>query len=176
MKKILFVGSEALPFAATGGLADVLGSLPAALMREDPELDVRVVIPMYQVVSEKYKEKSRLVSEFTVQLAWRRQYCGVWEYRLGNVTYYFIDNEYYFKRPSLYGSYDDGERYAYFCKAVMEMMPHIDFFPDILHCHDWQERAVRHIPLPQVQVSRGLLEDEVGLHDSQYRLSGNIQL
>lgn len=138
MKKILFVGSEAIPFAATGGLADVLGSLPAALMREDPELDVRVVIPMYQVVSEKYKEKSRLVSEFTVQLAWRRQYCGVWEYRLGNVTYYFIDNEYYFKRPSLYGSYDDGERYAYFCKAVMEMMPHIDFFPDILHCHDWQ--------------------------------------
>ena len=138
MKKILFVGSEAIPFAATGGLADVLGSLPAALMREDPELDVRVVIPMYQVVSEKYKEKSRLVSEFTVQLAWRRQYCGGWEYRLGNVTYYFIDNEYYFKRPSLYGSYDDGERYAYFCKAVMEMMPHIDFFPDILHCHDWQ--------------------------------------
>ena len=101
MKKILFVGSEAIPFAATGGLADVLGSLPAALMREDPELDVRVVIPMYQVVSEKYKEKSRLVSEFTVQLAWRRQYCGVWEYSLGNVTYYFIDNEYYFKRPSL---------------------------------------------------------------------------
>lgn len=137
-KKILFVGSEAVPFASTGGLGDVLGSLPAALRREDPELDVRVVMPMYQTVSEKYKDKSRLVAEFTVQLSWRRQYCGVWEYKLGSVTYYFIDNEYYFKRPSLYGSFDDGERYAYFCKAVMDMMPQIDFIPDILHCHDWQ--------------------------------------
>lgn len=144
MKKILFVGSEAVPFAATGGLGDVLGSLPAALMRENSgavikdKVDVRVVIPMYQVVSQKYKEKSRLIAEFTVQLAWRRQYCGVWEYKLGEVTYYFIDNEYYFKRQSLYGSFDDGERYAFFCKAVMEMMPKIGFMPDILHCHDWQ--------------------------------------
>lgn len=137
-KKILFVGSEALPFAATGGLGDVLGSLPAALKKADNNTDVRVVIPMYQVISEKYKEKSTLVVEFTVQLAWRRQYCGVWKYDHNGVIYYFIDNEYYFKRPSLYGSYDDGERYAYFCKAVMEMMPLIDFMPDILHCHDWQ--------------------------------------
>ena len=138
MKKILFVGSEAVPFASTGGLGDVLGSLPAALKREDKDTDVRVVIPMYQSISEKYKEKSKLISEFTVQLSWRRQYCGVWEYKLGDVTYYFIDNEYYFKRPSLYGSFDDGERYAFFCKAVMDMMPQIGFIPDILHCHDWQ--------------------------------------
>lgn len=138
MKKILFVGSEAVPFASTGGLGDVLGSLPAALKRENKDTDVRVVIPMYRTISEKYKEKSRLVAEFTVQLAWRRQYCGVWEYTLKDVTYYFIDNEYYFKRQSLYGSFDDGERYAFFCKAVMEMLPVIDFVPDILHCHDWQ--------------------------------------
>lgn len=138
MKKILFVGAEALPFAATGGLGDVLGSLPAALHRADPDVDVRVVIPMYQVVSEKYKQRSRLVAEFTVQLSWRRQYCGVWAYKYGDITYYFIDNEYYFKRQSLYGSFDDGERYAYFCKAVMEMLPKIDFIPDVLHCHDWQ--------------------------------------
>ena len=138
MKKILFVGSEAVPFASTGGLGDVLGSLPAALKREDKDTDVRVVIPMYQSISEKYKEKSKLIAEFTVQLSWRRQYCGVWEYKLGDVTYYFIDNEYYFKRPSLYGSFDDGERYAFFCKAVMDMMPQIGFIPDILHCHDWQ--------------------------------------
>ncbi|MCI8388705.1 MAG: glycogen synthase GlgA [Clostridiales bacterium] len=138
MKKILFVGSEAVPFAATGGLGDVLGSLPAALMRESSDVDVRVVMPMYQVVAEKYKSQSKLVAEFTVQLSWRKQYCGVWAYKLGAVTYYFIDNEYYFKRQSLYGSFDDGERYAYFCKAVMEMMPYIDFMPDILNCHDWQ--------------------------------------
>ncbi len=138
MKKILFVGAEALPFAATGGLGDVLGSLPAALHRADGNVDVRVVIPMYKVISEKYKQRSRLVAEFTVQLSWRRQYCGVWAYKYGDITYYFIDNEYYFKRQSLYGSFDDGERYAYFCKAVMEMLPKIDFIPDVLHCHDWQ--------------------------------------
>lgn len=138
MKKILYVGSEAVPFASTGGLGDVLGSLPAALKREDKDIDVRVVMPMYQSISEKYKEKGKLIAEFTVQLSWRRQYCGVWEYKLGDVIYYFIDNEYYFKRPSLYGSFDDGERYAFFCKAVMDMMPQIGFMPDILHCHDWQ--------------------------------------
>ncbi len=138
MKKILYVGSEALPFAATGGLGDVLGSLPAALRRAEPDTDVRVVIPMYKAVAEKYKDKMTKVAEFTVSLSWRRQYCGVWSYELDGVTYYFIDNEYYFKRTSLYGSFDDGERYAYFCKAVMEMLPHIGFMPDILHCHDWQ--------------------------------------
>lgn len=138
MKKILFVGSEAVPFAATGGLGDVLGSLPAALKRADGDTDVRVVIPMYQSVVEKYKDKMTKVAEFTVSLSWRRQYCGVWSYDADGVIYYFIDNEYYFKRPALYGSFDDGERYAYFCKAVMEMLPYIDFMPDILHCHDWQ--------------------------------------
>ena len=94
MKKILYVGSEAVPFASTGGLGDVLGSLPAALKREDKDIDVRVVMPMYQSISEKYKEKGKLIAEFTVQLSWRRQYCGVWEYNLGDVIYYFIDNEY----------------------------------------------------------------------------------
>ena len=138
MKKILFVGAEALPFAATGGLGGVLGSLPAALKRTDSNTDVRVVMPMYQIVAEKYKDRMTKVAEFTVSLSWRRQYCGVWSYDLDGVLYYFIDNEYYFKRQSLYGSFDDGERYAYFCKAVMEMLPHIGFIPDVLHCHDWQ--------------------------------------
>lgn len=138
MKKILFVGAEAVPFAATGGLGDVLGSLPAALKRAEPDTDVRVVMPLYQAVAAKYKASMTKVAEFTVSLSWRRQYCGVYSYDLGGVTYYFIDNEYYFKRQSLYGSFDDGERYAYFCKAVMEMLPHIDFIPDILHAHDWQ--------------------------------------
>ncbi len=138
MKKILFVGAEALPFAATGGLGDVLGSLPAALKRADENTDVRVVMPLYGAVADKYRDAMTKVAEFTVSLSWRRQYCGVYSCELNGVTYYFIDNEYYFKRPSLYGSFDDGERYAYFCKAVMEMLPHIGFIPDILHCHDWQ--------------------------------------
>ena len=137
--KLLFVGSEAVPFAATGGLGDVLGSLPAALKAEAGDgLDIRVVIPMYTSVSEKYKESLEKVCEFTVNLSWRQQYCGVYKTEYNNVTYYFIDNEYYFKRQSLYGSFDDGERYAFFCKAVLEMMPRIDFYPDVLHAHDWQ--------------------------------------
>ncbi len=137
--KLLFVGSEAVPFAATGGLGDVLGSLPAALKAEAGDgLDIRVVIPMYTSVSEKYKESLEKVCEFTVNLSWRQQYCGVYKTEYSGVTYYFIDNEYYFKRQSLYGSFDDGERYAFFCKAVLEMMPRIDFYPDVLHAHDWQ--------------------------------------
>lgn len=139
VKKILFVGSEATPFAATGGLGDVLGSLPRALKEARGDaVDIRVVIPMYTSISDKEREGMQKLCEFTVNLSWRQQYCGVWSCEKNGVTYYFIDNEYYFKRSSMYGSFDDGERYAFFCKAVLEMMPHIDFFPDILHAHDWQ--------------------------------------
>ncbi len=137
--KLLYVGAEALPFASTGGLADVLGSLPAALKRKQGEdLDIRVVLPLYQSVSEKYRSQMELVTEFYVQLSWRHQYCGLYSYELNDVTYYFIDNQYYFSRSNLYGNFDDGERFAFFCMAVMEMMPRIGFFPDVLHAHDWQ--------------------------------------
>ncbi len=139
MKKILFVGAEAMPFAATGGLGDVLGSLPAALKKSGGEdVDVRVVIPLYDKISDKYRSEMKFICSFTVQLAWRNLYCGIFSYEMNGVTYYFIDNEYYFKRGTLYGHYDDGERYAYFCKAVLQMLSEIDFYPDILHAHDWQ--------------------------------------
>lgn len=138
MKKILFVGAEVMPFAATGGLGDVLGSLPAALAAQSRELDIRVVMPLYAAVSEKYRDEMKTIAVFDVHLAWRRQYCGVRRLIRDGVTYYFIDNEYYFARDTLYGHMDDGERYAYFCRAVLEMMPFIDFYPDVLHAHDWQ--------------------------------------
>ena len=139
MKKILFVGAEALPFAATGGLGDVLGSLPKALAdKAGDNNDIRVVMPLYDKISEKYKNEMKFICSFTVPLSWRNLYCGVKSLEMGGVTYYFIDNEFYFKRGPLYGHYDDGERYAYFCKAVLIMMSQIDFFPDILHAHDWQ--------------------------------------
>ena len=114
-----------------------MGSLPAALKREE-DMDLRVVIPLYQSVSEKYREKMTKVTEFGVQLSWRNQNCTLWSYDLDGVIYYFIDNSYYFTRGNLYGNFDDGERFAFFCMAVMEMMPRIGFFPDILHAHDWQ--------------------------------------
>ncbi len=138
MAKILFVGGEALPFAATGGLGDVLGSLPAAIAAASTEHDVRVVMPLYGQIGTIWREQMKEEAIFTVQLSWRNQYCGVYSLKKDGVTYYFIDNEYYFKRDTLYGCFDDGERYAYFCKATMDMMPQIGFYPDILHAHDWQ--------------------------------------
>ena len=137
MKKILFAGAEAMPFAATGGLGDVLGSLPAALAAKG-DVDVRVALPLYGAVSEDWRRKMTQEAVFYVKLSWREQYCGVYSLKQNGVTYYFIDNEYYFKRPALYGFYDDGERYAYYCMAVMELMTRLDFFPDVLHAHDWQ--------------------------------------
>lgn len=139
MKKILFVGSEVMPFAASGGLGDVLGSLPKALKTASPDgVDVRVVMPLYDKIPEGTRNEMKFLCSFTVPLAWRNLYCGVKSLERDGVTYYFIDNEYYFKRGPIYGHYDDGERYAYFCKAVMMMMEQLDFFPDILHAHDWQ--------------------------------------
>ena len=136
--KILYVGGEALPYASTGGLGDVLGSLPAALKAYSPEDDIRLVMPLHGKITPAWREKMTKIAEFTVQLAWRCQYCGVWSLEKDGVTVYFIDNEYYFKRNTLYGEYDDGERYAYFSLAVMEMMEKIGFIPDILHANDWQ--------------------------------------
>ncbi|MBO5845439.1 MAG: glycogen/starch synthase, partial [Clostridia bacterium] len=139
MKKILFVGAEAMPFAATGGLGDVMGSLPAAIKAAAGDnVDVRVVMPYYSIMSEAIKAECETVTEFYVSLAWRRQYCGIKQLVRDGVTYYFIDNKYYFYRDTLYGNYDDGERFAFFCRAVLDMLGKIDFYPDILHANDWQ--------------------------------------
>lgn len=135
--KILFVGSEAIPFMSTGGLGDVLGSLPSALVR-DGENDVRVVLPLHKATKSKFINELSFVGETYVYLSWRCQYCGVFSCIRDGVTYYFIDNEYYFNRDSVYGNYDDAERYGFFGKAVLDIMPIIDFFPDILHTNDWQ--------------------------------------
>ncbi|MBE6700315.1 MAG: glycogen synthase [Ruminococcaceae bacterium] len=137
MKKILFVGSEALPFASTGGLGDVLGSLPSAIC-ENSDFDVRVIMPLYSAISSQWREKMKEETTFYLSLAWRRLYCGIYSLKLKNVTYYFVDNEYYFNRYSLYGEYDDGERFAFFSMAVMEAIEKLSFYPDVLHAHDWQ--------------------------------------
>lgn len=136
-KKILFVASEAAPFIATGGLAEVIGSLSKALAKSDA-YDVRVIIPLYQDIKKEYRKDFRFIGNIFVPLSWRNQYCGIFEYEANNVKFYFVDNEYYFKRPGCYGYYDDGERFAFFCRSVMEILSFIGFYPDILHCHDWQ--------------------------------------
>ena len=136
--KILFVGSEALPFISTGGLGDVLGSLPKAVKDASSDADVRVVLPLYNKVKEKYGNSLEYVGYTFVPLAWRNQYCGIFKYNLDGVIYYFVDNEYYFKRNSVYGDFDDAERFAFFGRAVLDILPVIDFYPDILHANDWQ--------------------------------------
>ncbi len=138
-KKILMVGSEMVPYAATGGLGDVMGSLPEACMAAGGDkVDVRVIMPLYGTINDKYRAEMTFVKGITIPLSWRKLYCGIFKMEKNGVTVYFIDNEYYIKRPAIYGNYDDGERFAFFGSAVMHVLPHIDFIPDILHAHDWQ--------------------------------------
>ena len=136
--KILYAASEANPFAKSGGLADVAGALPKALVKDG--VDARVIMPLYGDL--KYRDKLEYVTNYSVPVGWRSQYCGLFKADVDGVTYYFLDNEYYFKRRGLYGFYDDGERFAFFSRAVLETLFYIDFTPDIINCNDWQTALV----------------------------------
>ncbi len=137
---ILYAASEATPFVASGGLADVAGSLPAAINREGQ--DCRVVIPLYGSISSEMREKMTYLTNFTVDVAWRKQYCGVFTATVNGVIYYFLDNEYYFARQGLYGFYDDAERFVFFSRALLEMLKYIDFKPNVINANDWQTALV----------------------------------
>ena len=151
MKKILFAASESVPFIKTGGLADVVGSLPKYFDKE--KYDVRVMLPKYMCMKDEWKEKLQYHTHFYMDLNWRKQYVGVLEMEYDGIKFYFIDNEYYFGRDGLYGYPDDGERYAFFCKAVLESLQHIGFTPDVIHANDWQ---TGYIPLFLNEFYRGL--------------------
>lgn len=138
--KVLYATSEAKPFAASGGLADVAGSLPKALRVR--LVGCRVVLPLYESVPQELRETMTFLTSFSVPVAWRRQYCGVFEAKHNGVIYYLLDNQYYFKRAGLYGHYDDAERFAFFARAVIEMIRYIDFKPDIIHANDWQSALI----------------------------------
>ncbi|MBR5273275.1 MAG: glycogen synthase GlgA [Clostridia bacterium] len=138
--KVLYVASEALPFIATGGLGDVAGALPQALRKR--LVGCRVVLPLYDDIPAVYKENMKFVAGISVPVAWRRQYCGIYETKVDGVICYLIENPYYFKRKGLYGYNDDAERFAFFSRAVLEILPHISFKPDIIHCNDWQSALV----------------------------------
>ena len=138
--KILFAASEAVPFCKTGGLADVAGSLPQALAKAGNE--VAVILPLYQRVSDSWKDQMSFVCNIEVPLGWRRVYCGLFRMDKDGVIWYFVDNEYYFKRDSLYGHYDDGERFGFFSRAVIALLPAMAFMPEVIHCNDWQTALV----------------------------------
>ena len=141
MKRILFVATESVPFIKTGGLGEVVGSLPKEINRS--QYDVRVVIPKYRVIPDKYKEKMRYVTHFWIDLSWRRQYVGVFEMKYGDVHFYFVDNEFYFSGVRPYSAmFEDFEKFAFFCKASLSILPSVGFKPDIIHCHDWQTALI----------------------------------
>lgn len=137
MKKILFASSEAAPFIKTGGLADVVGSLPKYFDRK--KYDVRVILPKYACMEERFLGKLQAVTEFYVQLGWRKQYAGILKANANGIQYYFVDNEFYFAGDHPYGEiYQDVEKFAFFSRAVLDAVEHIDFCPDVIHCNDWQ--------------------------------------
>ncbi len=138
MKNILFVASESVPFIKTGGLADVVGSLPKSLDKE--KYDVRIFIPKYGCMKQAMKDRLDYKTNFYMDFNWKSVYVGIMEAVVDGITYYFLDNEYYFSGPKPYC--DDAlfeiEKYAFYSKAVLSALPSIDFKPDIIHCHDWQ--------------------------------------
>ena len=138
--KILFAASEAVPFCKTGGLADVAGSLPQALAASGDK--VEVILPLYQRVSDAWRNELSFVCNIEVPLGWRRVYCGLFRMEKDGVTWYFVDNEYYFKRDALYGHYDDGERFGFFSRAIVALLPSLEFLPEVIHCNDWQTALV----------------------------------
>lgn len=138
--KILYVASEAVPFVKTGGLADVAGSLPQALKKKG--VDIRVIMPKYSNIPEAYRNKMKHIYDGELNVAWRKKYVGLDSIESGGVTYYFVDNEDYFHREGLYGYGDDAERFSFFCRAVLDLLPEMDFWPDIIHSNDWHAALV----------------------------------
>ena len=138
--KILFVAAEGAPFSKTGGLGDVIGALPKSLVKAGHE--VAVILPYYDMVEAKFGNQIEDVLHFEVSVGWRRQYCGIKKTVLNGVTFYFIDNQYYFFRGHVYGDFDDGERFAFFQLAAIEAMERIDFIPDLLHVHDYHTAMI----------------------------------
>lgn len=137
---ILYVTSEAVPFCKTGGLADVAGSLPPSLAANGDR--VSVILPLYETVKDKWGDRLHFEKWTFVRLAWRSVYCGLFSVEREGVTWYFVDNESYFRRSDLYGYYDDGERFAFFSRAVTELLPSLPEKPDVVHCNDWQSALV----------------------------------
>ena len=138
--KVLYCTSEAEPFIKTGGLADVAGSLPLAL--HEKGVDIRVVLPLYSVVKDKYLEDLDYVGYFYTDLDYRHQYAGVYKATVDGVPFYFIDNEFYFARQNIYGEGDDAERFIFFSKACTQLPRFLDFKPDIIHSNDWHTALV----------------------------------
>jgi starch synthase len=139
--KVLFASSEAAPFVKTGGLGDVAGSLPAVLREKG--VDARVILPLYRCIDRKYKDKMRYIDHIYIDMAWRKQYVGVFELEYNGCIYYFVDNEFYFNGDKPYDYIHlDCEKFIFFSKALLSLLPTLNFRPDVINCNDWQTGAV----------------------------------
>ena len=170
-KKILYVTSECTNFAYTGGLAEVAGSLPKAIVQSTKSYKIKVVMPLYKKIIETYGKKLKFVGEDKLVLAWRELYIGVFTIKLNGIEYYFVDNKYYFNRDALYGHYDDGERFAFFSKSIFKVMEIIESYPDIIHTNDWQSALVN-VYLDISYKKQGIYTDIVSvftIHNIEYQ-------
>ena len=141
MMKVLYASSEAVPFAKTGGLGDVAGSLPQALRKKG--IDARVILPLYRCIDKEYKEKMTYINHIYIDMGWRKQYCGIFSLEHDGCIFYFIDNEFYFNGDKPYDYIHlDCEKFIFFSKAILSVLPTIGFRPDVINCNDWQTGAV----------------------------------
>jgi len=177
-KKVLFVASEAQPFCATGGLADVCGSLPKEIHRQSKDIEIRTIIPLYSNIPNIFRKDFKFLGHTYVTLSWRKEYCGVFEYDYEGVKYYFIDNEKYFKREQgEYGYFDDAERFAFFSRSVLEILPIIDFFPDIMHVNDWQSALIpTYLKIGEWDERYANIKTILNIHNIQYQGRYGIQI
>jgi starch synthase len=168
--KILFAASEAHPFIKVGGLGDVAYALPKALRKLG--IDARVIIPKYGTIADQLKSSMHTIATFNVPVGWRNQYGGLQYMEYDGVPFYFVDNEYYFNRENAYGYFDDGERFGYFCRAILESIRFMgEFKPDIIHCNDWHTGAV--IPMLKSHFSWDMQYSRIKtvytIHNLQYQ-------
>ncbi len=166
MLKVLFVAPEAYPFSKTGGLGDVIGALPKAF----PEnVDVRIMVPYYASIPEFLNKKIHYHHHFYIKMGSQDYYCGIMTCEHEGITYYFIDNEVFFRRAELYGYFDDGERFTFLSRAALEAIPTLDFLPDIIHCHDWQTAAIPYLLRHQYRAAYPKMKSVFTVHNIKYQ-------
>ncbi len=177
-KKVLFVASEAQPFCATGGLADVCGSLPKEIQKCSKDIEMRTIIPLYSNIPNIFRKDFKFLGHTYVTLSWRKEYCGVFEYDYQGVKYYFIDNEKYFKRDQgEYGYFDDAERFAFFSRSVLEVLPIIDYYPDIVHVNDWQAALIpTYLKIGNWDEKYSKIKTILNIHNIQYQGRYGLQI
>ena len=166
---VLFAVSECAPFVKSGGLADVAGALPKALT--EVGIQARVILPLYGQIDDEFKKEMTFKKEITVSMGWRAVHCGLFELHHQGLWFYFIDNEYYFKRDSLYGHDDDGERFSYFCRAVLDVIAYLNFVPDVIHSHDWHTGMIGFLLKEQyrTQPLYRLMKSVFTIHNLQFQ-------